>query len=313
MNGRVWLLLKILLVVGLLSLLAHNGLISGASLQHAVDRPEALVRGLFAVGLSGLLGAFRWGALLGAHGIKPGMRQILRLSYVGYFFNLALPGAVSGDLVKVVDLQRHYPKQRASVLGTIVFDRIVGLSALMWLAAGVLLVAPNARYHLPGVIVYSTFLLALFMVVMYVYLFAFTSIHSSLERKLALLPPKVGSSVIRFHQALTHYQSQARILIGTLILSTGMHALVVLGCQQFAEALSGSTPPFAAGGVAVPLGLLVTALPLAPGGIGTGNVAFAYLYGILGYPLGGDIYTLFALASMAFGSIGGLLVLQSRR
>jgi len=58
----------------------------------------------------------------------------LRLSFVGTFFNLVIPGAVGGDLVKAAYLARmNLPRTQA--IATLLIDRVVGLVGLFYLAA----------------------------------------------------------------------------------------------------------------------------------------------------------------------------------
>src|SRR5690606_6224686 len=55
------------------------------------------------------------------------------------FFNLVLPGLTGGDLVKAGMAVRDHPHARADALVSVVVDRVIGLWALLGLAAGVLL------------------------------------------------------------------------------------------------------------------------------------------------------------------------------
>jgi uncharacterized membrane protein YbhN (UPF0104 family) len=59
-----------------------------------------------------------------------------------------------------------------------------------------------------------------------------------------------------------------------------------------------------------PLGFLVTTIPVAPAGVGTGHAAFLFLLQTVGSQRGADIFTLFALAQFFTGGIGGLVYLR---
>jgi uncharacterized membrane protein YbhN (UPF0104 family) len=64
--------------------------------------------------------------------------------------------------------------------------------------------------------------------------------------------------------------------------------------------------------VVVPIGLLITAIPVLPAGVGTGHAAFLYLFGLLGSQRGADIFSLYALGQILTGAIGGLIYLRFR-
>lgn len=61
--------------------------------------------------------------------------QNLRLYYVGMFYNMFLPGGIGGDGYKAYILKKHYDKKLAPIIKALLFDRISGLIALIFLAA----------------------------------------------------------------------------------------------------------------------------------------------------------------------------------
>ncbi|HUR28369.1 MAG TPA: lysylphosphatidylglycerol synthase domain-containing protein, partial [Planctomycetota bacterium] len=69
----------------------------------------ALGLGLFVLGQ--LVVVTRWWRLLAAGGLAVTWSEALRLSGLGIFFNLVVPGTTGGDLVKAVLAARAHPKQ----------------------------------------------------------------------------------------------------------------------------------------------------------------------------------------------------------
>src|SRR5690242_16977115 len=61
--------------------------------------------------------------------------KAFQLTMIGNFFNIALPGAVSGDFVKAFYVGKEIRGQRARAFGSILFDRVAGLSALVLVSA----------------------------------------------------------------------------------------------------------------------------------------------------------------------------------
>jgi glycosyltransferase 2 family protein len=54
----------------------------------------------------------------------------------------------------------------------------------------------------------------------------------------------------------------------------------------------------------IPLGILTTALPLAPGGMGVGHVAFDRLLALVGIEGGANIFNIFFLGQMSLNLLG---------
>lgn len=62
------------------------------------------------------------------------LRSTMVLGFIGYVFNLVIPGAVGGDLIKAAYLVRMHIKKTQAV-ASMVIDRIIGLLGLFLLAA----------------------------------------------------------------------------------------------------------------------------------------------------------------------------------
>src|SRR5262245_14905593 len=76
-----------------------------------------------------LLTFFRWYLLVIAQGLAFRIRDSMRIGFIGYLFSQVIPGAVSGDLVKVVMLVREQERRTVAV-ATIIIDRVIGLYGL---------------------------------------------------------------------------------------------------------------------------------------------------------------------------------------
>ncbi|MBI2900758.1 MAG: flippase-like domain-containing protein [Planctomycetes bacterium] len=78
--------------------------------------------------------ALRWHILLRAHGFPVGFGSVFAVTYMGGFFNNFLPGSVGGDIARALIAARG-EERKAALVGTILLDRIVGLAAMVLLAA----------------------------------------------------------------------------------------------------------------------------------------------------------------------------------
>jgi uncharacterized protein (TIRG00374 family) len=84
--------------------------------------------------------AFRWGVLLKVQGIHLSISRLSGLFLIGMFYNQFLPGGTGGDIVKSYFLLKETPDKKAGALLAVVFDRLIGLVALVTIT-GVLIAA----------------------------------------------------------------------------------------------------------------------------------------------------------------------------
>jgi uncharacterized membrane protein YbhN (UPF0104 family) len=91
--------------------------------------------------------ALRWKSLLDAQGIRLSFGSVLRLNFLGLFFNNTMPGQTGGDLVKAYAVAKKVPGRGTAAVVTVFLDRAVGLMGLV-LMAGTVSVA--MALHDPG-------------------------------------------------------------------------------------------------------------------------------------------------------------------
>lgn len=80
--------------------------------------------------LSKLIGAFRFNDLLKTDGIHLDTRPQLQLYWLGMYYNLLLPGGISGDAYKIKILMDHFGRPFRRLFSITLFDRVSGVLAL---------------------------------------------------------------------------------------------------------------------------------------------------------------------------------------
>jgi len=80
----------------------------------------------------------RWQILLRVQGITLSTGRILALFLIGMFYNQFLPGGTGGDIVKTYLLWKETPDKKPGALLAVLFDRMIGLIALI-IITGVLI------------------------------------------------------------------------------------------------------------------------------------------------------------------------------
>lgn len=309
-------LLKLSLVSGLLYYLVRKGFISLQATQEALQQWEKILPAIIAIFLTLPLGVYRWQWLLRAQNIHLRWTKALQLTMIGNFFNIALPGAVSGDFVKAFYVGKEIRGEKTRAFGSILFDRVAGVSALVVVSAVALAFGLSSFLHSPLMRGIQALMgtAALSVLLFYGYLFMVRERHDPLLRGLRRIEKKFKpvEAITRVYSSLRHYHNHRSTVLKVLAVSAIIHLTVGWSCLRFASALGDTHLSLLSLYVVVPLGLLVTAIPIAPGGVGTGNVAFLYLFHLIGSERGADVFSLFAVTQIAFGCLGGLVYFRFR-
>jgi uncharacterized membrane protein YbhN (UPF0104 family) len=93
------------------------------------------------VNASLIVRAYRWSLLLRGLGVSMRFRRLVELYYVGNFFNAFLPSGFGGDVVRVLEVARDVPTNTAA--GTVILDRLTGLTMLFVMALFIIPWRPN--------------------------------------------------------------------------------------------------------------------------------------------------------------------------
>ena len=79
--------------------------------------------------------AVRWHVLLKVQKIHLSVPRLTGLFFIGLFYNQFLPGGTGGDIIKSYYLLKETPDKKAGALLAVVFDRFIGLVALVAITA----------------------------------------------------------------------------------------------------------------------------------------------------------------------------------
>jgi uncharacterized protein (TIRG00374 family) len=252
-----------------------------------------------------VLTAWRWLTLVRAAGLRLGGGAAVRLSFIGSFFNLAVPGATGGDVVKAYYAAKATGAATRAVLSVFV-DRAIGLLGLAILAAGALFLGPPREGYGPARVVVLA-LLAGGLLVAVVFLSRRVRSAVGLGALLRKLP---FQAVLReADQALRLYRSRVPTIVAAIATSLVNHAVVAACVAMLADALRIPSVDLGSAMALVPVTALLSAVPLLPGGWGVGELAFAYFFGQVGVPATEAVAlsVVFRLATLVASLPGGVL------
>src|SRR2546421_4451858 len=105
-----------------------------------------VVFGILAYVVVEIAAAFRWHVLLKVQGIRLSFLRLSGLFLIGMFYNQFLPGGTGGDIMKSYYLLKETPDKKAGALLAVVFDRLIGLVALVSITGTLILL----RFHWLG-------------------------------------------------------------------------------------------------------------------------------------------------------------------
>ncbi len=262
--------------------------------------------------LAGVVGltAWRWERLVRVLGLALPLRTAFRLTWVGMFFNLAIPGSTGGDVVKAWYAARLLGAPTRAVVSVFV-DRALGLFALVLLAGAALLLAPGDPAYaratrlvllclaggiLGGVLVLSRRVRRGLGLTALTRRLPFAGVLAETDAALRLYrghPVGVGVALLLSLANHLGTVACAWLLVGAL----GFHDLGLLPVL-----------------VVVPLATLVAAVPLLPGGWGVGEAAYAWLLSPFGVAPTEAVAlsVVLRLALLLVGLPGGLLWVLAR-
>jgi uncharacterized protein (TIRG00374 family) len=310
---RLMLFLKFALVGVVFWYLYHKGLITSDSFRRLFESPATVLICLFLMTMNTIFGALRWQVLLRTQGAELPFTRVLKLNLVGAFFNIALPGAVSGDFVKAVYVAKQFKEKRAAVFGSMLFDRLLGASAMIFVGAFSALISRFTNWGgaLPPVLLYSIGGVGCGVVGFFIYLFLshkrdplFSMLQFFTRRN-----EKLGA-VDRLYQGVMNYRTHPMRVLKALALSLAIHVLLVLLAFFITESISPTPISLVALAVVVPIGMLATTIPVLPAGVGTGHAAFYALFQMIGSDQGAQVFSLIVLYQVIVGLIGGVVYLK---
>ena len=278
----------------------------------------------FLIGLASTVLTFvRWYFLVRAQGLAFTLGDALRLGAIGIFFNNFLPGGVGGDIIKAAFLARSQSRRTVAV-ATVIMDRALALWALFWFVGllglafwlfGVL--PPNANQAARVIIVGSVGITAASWLVWILLGLLPVERIERFALRLARLP-KVGGAAAEFWRAVAMYRQQQVVVYLVLVMSWIGHAGFVLTYYFCVRTLwdpaAGPIPPLSEHFLLVPIGLVIQAVPLIPGGYGLGELGFARLYLWFGYPADNGVSGMLVqrVVNWGLGLLGYLVYLRMK-
>jgi glycosyltransferase 2 family protein len=253
------------------------------AVREAATHPVWLALGVGTFTVSVIVCSLRWDLLMRAQGMRLPFRTVLRLFFIGHFFNAFLFGATGGDLVKAYLTTLEIPDKRTEAVTTVFIDRLIGLLALVLLAVAIMLVRlPFFMAHTRTRALLGLNAVALGMAVLVFFMvFRRNLFERSVWFRRLEARTSLGKILSRAYNAMHVCMRHPARLGVTLLLSVINHTMLVVMAFFFGRALAIALP-FSAFMTVFPIINAVAAIPVTPGGLGTREAMSQWLLGVQG-------------------------------
>lgn len=251
--------------------------------------------------------SIRLGLLFASQGVHLSFRQGYRLVSVGTFFNFCFPGGTGGDVVKLYYLTSENRGRGIEVAMVLLIDRVVALFSLLGLAIGVAVLDGHLmrEYALIRWLVTAS-AVGMVGLVLVAMASCSTTIRANRTylRLIHTLP--FHHYLERASDALYAFRDHKRaVILAALASLVGHLALAAMflstGTVLVPHATGLVTPVLAL------FGMLANALPITPGGLGVGEVAFNRLFNMAGLTGGAPLLLAWRAGMLPLCVIGCLI------
>ncbi len=298
--------LKILVSGGLMWLLLGSIDLNEARERILTAEPGPLAGAIAVFGLQILVLVWRWKTVMTAMNNDLPFLKVLEITYIGLFFNQALPSSIGGDAVRIYKTYKSGTLLSRAVNG-VMLDRVatvLGLVLLVVIAVPFFtdrVGAADARWIVPAVTVLALGGIAGLALLMVLDNLPSRFAHLRLVRGLAALAADTRAVFL-----------SPRYAIKVMVISLFGHANVSFGIYLIAASLDLDVTWIDCM-VLVPPVLLLMTLPISIAGWGVREAAMVTAFGLIGVPTDGAVVLsiLFGLIAIFMALPGGLIWLRS--
>lgn len=272
---------------------------------------------LVCMGMSLLIGAWRWRMALRMQGLPLQTARVLEISLIAHFFNSFLLGSTGGDLLKAYYAARETHHKKAEAVTTVIVDRMIGLFAMLAFAAAFWwpnrnLFIADSRLFLAG----STILAMAGAASLFLYLAWRASRIPQFRTFLANLPEFPGKvALLKFAQTFTEFSGNPSFLLRSLTASMLLNLTVVAQFMILARGLGFHVDP-AFQCFLIPAIITISAIPITPSGLGIRENLFVFALAspIVKVPAAKALsWSLLAFSgSLVWSLVGGCVYLWAR-
>lgn len=314
-KNQIKFVLKVMIAAVLVFVVFRSGHLKLTELQGLLT-PINIAALLGMLGLNLWLLNWRWYFLLKSRGFEITFAKTFSLYLIGVFFNHALPSSVGGDVVKAYYIANDHSHRRMDAVMSVLIDRALGLYSMLLLsivsiALDFAFVAshPEVRFMAIGCVALVTAITIMFLIGFSKKTEQYFGILKFLHRH-----PKLHF-IAKILTAFQVYGESPKTILISIVVGAFAQLITVGLFVYVGWALHLPQISLPAYLFCVPIGFVAMALPIAPAGVGVGQVAFLYLFQT--YANSGDAgavaITAFQLALLTWGLVGSVFYVRYKK
>lgn len=252
-----------------------------------------------------IVASCRWHIILAADSTNISIFRLFYWYMIASFFNIFLPTAMGGDIMRIYELAK-YNSKKAEAVASVLMERILGLFALIGMATVALFLSAQAR-HEPRIYVSVLVISSVsFMVSVLLFYPPFSRAIIRFSGRVRL--GKIGAKLGNAHNAFYKLQVHRKAIILAFSVSILFQVIGVFCIYLIGMALDINAPlPFYF--LSLPIIYLVTMVPVSINGMGVREGAFVFFFTSIGNSTASALMLSFLSFAqlIATGLLGGIL------
>jgi glycosyltransferase 2 family protein len=309
-------LLKLSVAAALITWLLKSGKLDFKLLAELQHHPLTLLTAVLLSIVNFWNISYRWKSILKARStVEIPLSGMLQITWIGQFFSSVLPGSVSGDLIKILYVQKYEQKfSKKFLFASIFIDRLMGLAGLILLvgissflfSSRIIKNAPDMKPLLD----FNYLLVIAVIFSLIIFIFLHDSIRNLLLKLQSLFLTSFFSRMVILWDDLVMIKSRMlkAVLLSVLVQFIGVIVFWILIYPHVGDKLD-----FFQALAFIPLGLMTLALPVAPSGLGVGHAIFQKLFEFSGILNGASLFNLYFVVTLTVNLLGVFPYLMTRR
>jgi uncharacterized protein (TIRG00374 family) len=254
-----------------------------------------------------LISAFKWKILIDYLGSKTPLVKLFGLYLIGYFTNLLLPSYLGGDAVRSYYIGKEVGQSQAAA--ATIFERFSGILSMSILA----LISSFFLREISTLMQIWIVIFCIALVLVFLISVSNTTnniLNKLIEKKIRFINP-IFKLILKLSDSFKIVSKNKKLLAEVFFLSFLFHGMTVVNTVACAYAIGWSNISWIGVGTVIPTILIISALPIAPQGLGLQEGAFVFFLHTIGgtteQALG--ISLLLRAKGYVLALVGGLLYL----
>ena len=234
-------------------------------------------------------------------------KSLLAPNWIGLFFSSILPGAVTGDLLKLSYIKKIDPKFTNKFLITAAFlDRLLGLLGLLFCSGVFSLIYYNDLIHI-SLKLKTIIWLNLFLFlggIFFLFLLASRENIQNAILKPILIIPFLGKKIHTLLSDILALREDRVVILKCFSMSVLIQFISISTFWMATKSFYSVNLPLGHAFSFIPIGMITVAIPISPSGLGVGHAMFANLFSLFNIQNGASLFNIHFVMNLMVNLMG---------